>query len=131
MFFNEESKIKIYCVIFDKSLYPPFVECVRRCNRPLASRTGHEASGDTASMLGHVFDHQASPTRHRRPPEPPARPSQAPKRINRRFTLGADLGPTFSENLQNHGFSKDFVHLEVPNVEQAARAASEGRVSGA
>ena len=129
MFFNEESKIKIYCVIFDKSLYPPFVECVRRCNRPLASRTGHEASGDTASMLGHVFDHQASPTRHRRPPEPPARPSQAPKRINRRFTLGADLGPTRPDLLLPGG--PILVPLEVPNVEQAARAASERRVSGA
>ena len=52
MFFNDESKIKIYCVIFDKSLYPQFVECVGRYKRPLASWMGHEASGDTATMLG-------------------------------------------------------------------------------
>ena len=49
MFFNEESKP---CVIFDKSLYPQFVECVGRYKRPLASWMGHEASGDTATMLG-------------------------------------------------------------------------------
>ena len=47
-------------MIFDKSLYPQFVECVGRYKRPLASWMGHEASGDTATMLGQVFDHQAA-----------------------------------------------------------------------
>ena len=67
MFFNDETK---HCVIFYKSLYPQFAECVGRCKRPLPSRRGPEASGDTTSMLGRVLDHQAPLAR---PLEPPTR----------------------------------------------------------
>ena len=73
MFFNDETKIKISCVISYKLLYPQFGECVGRCKRPLASWTGPETSGDTAGMLGHdmtlcliIRRHSRGP---RRPPE--------------------------------------------------------------
>ena len=50
MFFNDESKIKIYSVIFYKLLYPQFGECVGSCKRPLASREGPEVSGNTPGI---------------------------------------------------------------------------------
>ena len=71
MFFNDESKIKIYCVIFDKSPYPQFVECVGRYKRPLASWMGHEASGDTADKCLVIRRHSRDP---RRPPQAPNQP---------------------------------------------------------
>ena len=76
MFFNDKTK---HSVIFYKSLYPQFDECVGRCKRPLASRRDPEASGDTASMLGRVLDHQ---TPLARPLEPPTRPQQSHKSVN-------------------------------------------------
>ena len=50
MFFYYKTKIKVYSVIFDKSLYPQFGQCVGRCKRPLTSLTGPEATRDTAVM---------------------------------------------------------------------------------
>ena len=93
---------------------------------------GRDLTGDTADMtllLGHAFDHQAALTRLREAVRAACSSITSSKANQQRFVRGADLGPTFSENLQNIGFLRilfTFVH-----VEQAARAASEGRVSGA
>ena len=61
MFFNDKSKIKIYCVISDKSLYPRFGQCAGRCKRPLASWTGPEATRDTAVMRLGIRRHEREP----------------------------------------------------------------------